>query len=86
MDRDHLALEMGREFGDLDADVGELALDLVAIGLALGGLVEIEEAPVPGRDLDALVAVVLGPAGDAVERIVRRACRLRTAPETGPGP
>jgi hypothetical protein len=63
---------MRRQLGDGDADVGELALDLVAVGDAVGRLVEIEQPLVPRRDLDALVAVALGPAGDGFERIVRR--------------
>ena len=70
MNRDHLALEMGRQFGDRDADIGELALDLIAIGGAFGRPVEIEQALVPGRDLDALIAVALRPARDALQRIM----------------
>jgi hypothetical protein len=62
---------MRRELGDGDADVGELALDLVAIGRALGRLIEIEEALVPSRNLNALIAVALRPSGDALERVVR---------------
>src|SRR2546429_420546 len=50
---------------------GELARDLVAVGLARGRLVEIEEPRVPGRDLDALVAERRGPAREARERIER---------------
>jgi hypothetical protein len=63
---------MGRKLGDGYADVGELALDLVAIGRALGSLVEIEEASIPSRNLYALVAVALRPFGDALERVVGR--------------
>src|SRR5271170_6403647 len=72
MYRDHLSLKMRRELADRDADVRELTLDLVAVGLAVVGEIEIEETRVRGRDLDGLVAVVLRPAGDALERIVRR--------------
>src|SRR5580704_6036364 len=72
MHRDHLALEVGRELAHDDADIGELALDLVAIGLALEGLVEIEETAIPGRNLDGLVAIPLGPARDTFECVVRR--------------
>ena len=72
MDRHHLALEMRRELADGDPDVGESPLDLIAIGLALVSLVEIEKAVVPGGNLDRLVAEVLGPTSDAGERIVRR--------------
>ena len=72
VDGNHLALEMGREFADCDADIGKLALDLVAIGLALVGEIEIEKAGVPGWNLDSLVSVVLGPPRDAFEGVVRR--------------
>ena len=72
MDRDHLSLKMRRELADRDADVRELTLDLVAVRLAVVGEIEIEETRVRGRDLDGLVAVVLRPARDALQRIVRR--------------
>jgi len=85
MHGDHLALEMGRELADRDADIGELALDLVAVSLALMGLVEIEEAPVPAGDLDRLVAIALGPARDAFERVVR-GCVLRELGKKQPWP
>jgi len=44
MNRNQLALEVGRQFGDGEALVGAGTLDLVAIGLTLGRLVEIEQA------------------------------------------
>ena len=72
MDGHHLALEMGGKLADRDADVGELALDLVAIGLAVVSAIEIEEAAVPGRDLDRLVAVILGPFRDSSEGVMGR--------------
>ena len=50
---DELALEMGRELGDLEPCF-DRALDLVAIGLAGRGLLEVEQPGVPGRDLHAL--------------------------------
>ena len=39
--RHHLALEMGRQLGDRDADVGKGPLDLVAIAVARGGEVHL---------------------------------------------
>jgi hypothetical protein len=66
MDGDELALEMGRELGDRDAVLACLARDLVAVVLALRGAGEIEETPVPGRDLHALVAALGRPGGDGV--------------------
>jgi hypothetical protein len=71
MHGDQLALEMGRQLRQLDAGVLENALDLVAIGVALGSLGEVEQATVPARDLHAPVAVVGGPAGNAGKRIER---------------
>jgi hypothetical protein len=53
---------------DLNASTLEDALDLVAIGIALGGPGKVEQAAVPARDLHALVAEIGGPAGDAGER------------------
>ena len=61
MHRDELALQMRRQFGDLDAGILADALHLVAIGLGLSRLFEIEQARVPGRDLDALVAQARPP-------------------------
>ena len=71
---DELALQVGREFGDLEAVLRERALDLVAVGLALGGVLQVEQAAVPARDLHALVAQAAGPTADGVERVER--CRV----------
>jgi hypothetical protein len=72
VDRNELALEMGGELGDLDARLGADPLHLVAIGLRRGGLLEVEQAAVPSRDLDALVAVTGGPLGHRLQRIIGR--------------
>src|SRR5262249_7755895 len=48
------------------------ALHLVAIGLRLRGLVEIEQPSVPGRDLDALVAEPRGPLCHRRQAVERR--------------
>ena len=64
---DELPLQMGGEFGDLDAGVGAHALDLVAIGLGGSSPGEIEQARVPSRDLDALVTEAGGPFGDRAQ-------------------
>ena len=86
MDGDHLALEMGRELADRDADVGELALDLVAIGLALIGLVEVEERAVPGRDLDGLVAVDPSPIGRCPASVLCGGVSRANCARNKPGP
>src|SRR5579862_8744789 len=72
MHGNQLPLEMGREFRDFEPVACERALHFVAIGLAFRSLVEIEDAPVPTRNLDALVAEASGPAGNGVERVERR--------------
>ena len=72
IDGDQLALEMGRELGDLNAVLGRLPFQLVAIGLARGRLVEVDEALVPGGDLHPLVAERGGPAADRAEAVMGR--------------
>jgi hypothetical protein len=67
MNRDHLALKMRGELADRNADVGELSLDLVAIGLAVVSAIKVEKAAVPGRDLNRLVSVILRPFRDPRE-------------------
>src|SRR6516164_5096947 len=78
MNGNHLPLKMSRQLADCDADVSERSLDLVAIGFALVGAVEIEESLVPGRNLDGLVTVGFRPSRNAGERVVRWriACEL----------
>ena len=49
MHGNQLALEMGGQFGDLQACVLYDALDLVGIGLAFGGFLQIDDAAIPGR-------------------------------------
>src|SRR5208282_456162 len=78
MNGHHLSLKMSRQLADCDADVSERSLDLIAIGFALVGAVEIEESIVPGRDLDGLVTIGFRPFRNAGQRVVRRriACEL----------
>jgi len=51
-----LALQVGRQFRDGEAVLRHRAGDLVAVGLGLRRLCQIEQACVPGRDLDTFVA------------------------------
>ena len=71
MGRDELALQMGGKLRQLDAGIIQRALDLVAVGLRLSGLGEVEQAGVPGRDLHALEAVPGCPLGNGAEVIER---------------
>ena len=79
MHGDELALQMRRQFGDLDAGVLADAFHLVAIGFGLGSLFEIEQPAVPARDLYALVAKARRPFGDRRQAVERGciACELR---------
>jgi hypothetical protein len=61
--RDQLALKMSGELGQLQTEPIQHAEDLVAIGLALGCLFEVEETLIPGRDLYAFEAESRGPPG-----------------------
>jgi hypothetical protein len=68
MHRHQLALQMGRQLGDLQAFVGQHALDVVAIGLAVRRLLQIEEARV-SRDLQTLVTQTRRPVGQTRQRV-----------------
>src|SRR5580698_4436086 len=70
VNRHHLALKMGGEFADRDADVAEPSLDLVAIGLAVISAIKVEKAAVPGGDLNRFVSEILGPLGDSSEGVM----------------
>src|SRR3546814_14403606 len=69
MNGDELALEMGRKLGQLEPVPGERSRQLVAVRPALRRLAEIEQPGVPGGNLNALVAVAGGPAGDGVQTV-----------------
>ena len=64
MHRDELTLQMGCDLGDLDAVVGGHTLQLVAIGLAFGRRLEIDETGIPSGNLHALVAEIGRPTTD----------------------
>src|SRR3546814_14865301 len=70
MHRDELAMQMRREVADLDPVAVEAPPQIVAIGLALGGHVEIEQARRAGN-LERLVPQPRRPFGEMVERIER---------------
>ena len=72
MDGDELALQVGGKLGYLQAVLGQDALDLIAVGLAFRGFVEIEEPGVPGRDLHAGIAKLGGPFGHAGQGVEGR--------------
>ena len=72
MHRNELALQMGGELRDAEAVRREVTDQLIAIGFAFGGAVEIEEPSVPTGDLHALIAKRRNPLGDGSERVERR--------------
>src|SRR5271166_246893 len=69
---DELGGHVAGEFGDRQAVALGDAGDLVAIGLRLRRLVDVDEPVDPGRNLHALVAERGRPPAHAVERIERR--------------
>jgi hypothetical protein len=79
MDGDKLALQMGGQLRHRQAMARGHALYLVAIGVRLRRLGQIEQPAIPGGDLHALIADRSRPAADRVERIERR----RVAGELG---
>lgn len=60
---------MRGEFGDFDADVGHAPFEFVAVSLAFSGLFEVNDARVPGGQLDAFVAEVGHVAGNGIKGI-----------------
>ena len=53
--------DMRGEFGQGQAMIGQHALDLVGIGLALGSLLHVDKARVPSRDLNTFEALLRCP-------------------------
>jgi hypothetical protein len=70
--RDKLTLQVGRELSDLNAVLFGASDQLLAVADAVGGLLEVDEPAVPGRDLHAFVAEARRPAADRVEGVERR--------------
>src|SRR5262245_61206012 len=67
-----LALQVRGQLGHLKPAFAQDALHLVAVGLALGCLGEVEQALIPAWNLDALEAESRGPAGDGLQIVERR--------------
>ena len=72
VDRDELSLQMGGQFGDRQTVARGHACDFIAIGLRGGCLVEVDQAWIGGRDLNALVTERGRPAADRIEAVKRR--------------
>jgi hypothetical protein len=84
MHGDELALKMRRKLGDRQTMAGGDALYLVAIGIGIGSLGEIEQPAVPARHLHALIAERPGPGADRLEGVEGR-CIPRELGEENPG-
>src|SRR5690606_27984738 len=67
-----LPLQVGGQLGDADAVRGQHAGHLVAVGLALRRLLQIEDMGSAGRHLHATIAKSRGPFGQGVEAVERR--------------
>jgi len=72
MDGDQLTLQVGGQLGDLQAMLGDLGGQVVAVGLRLGGLGQIDDARVPARQLHTDVAELGSPGADRVEAVEGR--------------
>ena len=72
MNRDELSLQVGGQFGDHQAMARGHAGNFIAIGLRGCGLVEVDQARIGGRDLNALVTEPSRPAADGIEAVKRR--------------
>ena len=68
----HLALQVGRQFGDLKPQVGQATQVVVGVRLRLSHLVQVDDARIPGWDLHALVAKAGYPATDVLQVVVGR--------------
>ncbi|KAG0924296.1 hypothetical protein G6F32_013966 [Rhizopus arrhizus] len=66
-----LAEDVGGQLADLQAVFGQGAADVVAVVLAVGGGGQVEQARIPGRNLQGLEAVAGRPCGNAVEAVER---------------
>ena len=66
-----LAEDVRRQFADDQAVAGEHAGDLVAVVLAGGGQFHVEQALVPGGDLQGLEAQAGRPFGDGGQAVER---------------
>ena len=69
MHGDKLALQMGGKLGDFETRFADRAEDFVAVGLALGGALQVEEARVPRGNLDADEAEAGGPVSHAAQSV-----------------
>src|SRR6202008_3438483 len=72
MDSNELALEVRRKLRDHQPLIGQDFAHGIAVVLALGGLLQVEQTAIPGRNLDTLVAELRGPLGHVLERVERR--------------
>src|SRR5580692_7743709 len=70
MDGHQLPLQMRRQLRHRKSV--RLRLNIVAVGLRLGGLLNIDDAPVPGRNLHALISEALHPFGDVRKIVIWR--------------
>src|SRR5262249_13147807 len=75
MHGDELALQVGGKLGDFQAVTRGDALQVVAVGFAFGGALQVKQAGVPGGDLHAAVSESRGPSGDGIELVEWRDVR-----------
>src|SRR5213080_1706067 len=83
MHGDQLALQMRRQLRHLEPALGQHAPHLVAVRLALGCLLEVEEPPVPAWDLHSLETEPGSPVGDGRQAVERRCVAGELRQENG---
>ncbi|MNY60693.1 hypothetical protein D3C86_1972800 [compost metagenome] len=71
MHRHQLALQVSRQFTDLDPRRGADRFQFVAVTLTFGGTCEVDELRPQGRQLDAFVTLGGRPLGDVGQGIER---------------
>ena len=74
-----LPLQMRRQLGHFESGRANHSSNVVAVGLALGGLFQIEQARIPSGNLHTRKSQTCGPARHVLQRVERRriACKLR---------
>src|SRR5690242_6981850 len=70
-----LSLKMGGKFGNNKLVPRSHGLNLIAVRLAFGCSLQIEQSRVPGGNLDRHVTETCGPGADRIESVERRGVR-----------
>src|SRR5262249_14079642 len=83
MDRNQLALEMGRKFSHLQAARFQHTPNLIAIAAAFRSALQIKESGVPSGNLHALVAKCRNPTRNFIKAVKRRCVTCKLGQKNG---